>query len=535
MQPNLQTEFQLINNQQGNTGIGPKGNSSKENIGIISENECFIGMLNRIERISEKNTINLAKLHEMSQTEDNMLGMAVKIEQETASLTNDLTLTEQRPAELLLGSDKNETGNEENIRLWGYCGNTNHENSSVEKNNMVVAAKTESNSGTKNSALSEMINISVKVEENEAKAGQGELEKNSAEVQILKRSEESAGKESAAQISKGVEGTVGKETGAQLLKDLGADIAKTIKNSNTKSPNMGKDIKHTADKGDAEKTAVSDRIVIEGKTVHTGVEEAKIVHRQDHFNDELKSSEASKKDLVLKIVSAAKEEEQEADSFQRDNTSGEKSSPQDKEFIRLKEIGLKIKASVTESSAGKMIHLESESKDSGIIPSENISGDKSLEEMTPGRENRLASTISRTGTLKQIVQKAALNLKNGKSQVRIDLKPEFLGSVRMKIATENQMVTVRILTELPVVKEMIESNLGQLKSDLQSHGMEIDRLDVSVASDSQQHRKGFEKADFLSEKENSDNENHHTVLADETGTASLLKESTAVNGLDFFA
>ncbi len=105
----------------------------------------------------------------------------------------------------------------------------------------------------------------------------------------------------------------------------------------------------------------------------------------------------------------------------------------------------------------------------------------------------------------------------------------------MKITTENHLVTVRILTELPVVKEMIENNISQLKTDLQSHGLEIDKLDVSVANDSQQRGKGFEKADFLSEKENSDVQDDKDVPAEETGTVSLLKESTAVNGLDYFA
>jgi len=196
---------------------------------------------------------------------------------------------------------------------------------------------------------------------------------------------------------------------------------------------------------------------------------------------------------------------------------------------------LKIKASGTDFSAGKIIHMESESKDNGIILPKNLSVDKSPDEIMPGKENRLASNISRAGTLNQIVEKAALSLNNGKSQVRIELKPEFLGSVRMKITTENHLITLRILTELPVVKEMIENNISQLKTDLQSQGLEINKLDVSVANDSQQRGKGFEKADILLEKENSDDQDNKAVPAEKTGTESLLKENTAGNGLDFFA
>jgi len=45
----------------------------------------------------------------------------------------------------------------------------------------------------------------------------------------------------------------------------------------------------------------------------------------------------------------------------------------------------------------------------------------------------------------------------------------------------------------------------------------------------------FEKADFMSEKENSNAQDKKAVQSEETGTVSLLKESTAGNGLDFFA
>jgi len=283
-----------------------------------------------------------------------------------------------------------------------------------------------------------------------------------------------------------------------------------------------------------EKTAATDRILMEGTTVRASVEESKIYNSPHIFNDGIKDSELSKKDLLLKISTGVKEKEQGSDSLKKDNTSDEKASQPDKEFINLKEAGLKIKTSGTEFSAGKIIQMESESKDNGIILPKNLSVDKSPEEIIAGRENRLTSNISRAGTLNQIVEKAALGLKNGKSQIRIELKPEFLGSVRMKITTENHLVTVRILTELPVVKEMIENNINQLKTDLQSHGLEIDKIDVSVANDSQQRGKGFEKADFLSEKENSDAQDNKAVPAEETETVSILKENTAGNGLDFF-
>jgi flagellar hook-length control protein FliK len=53
----------------------------------------------------------------------------------------------------------------------------------------------------------------------------------------------------------------------------------------------------------------------------------------------------------------------------------------------------------------------------------------------------------------------------------------------MQVITENQQVTVKILTEFGFVKEMIENNIQQLKADLQHQGLEVDKLDVSVSRD----------------------------------------------------
>ena len=85
--------------------------------------------------------------------------------------------------------------------------------------------------------------------------------------------------------------------------------------------------------------------------------------------------------------------------------------------------------------------------------------------------------------MEQIVRRAVIQVRDGQHEARIDLKPEFLGHVRMQVITENQQVTVKILTEFGFVKEMIENNIQQLKADLQQQGLEVDKLDVSVSRD----------------------------------------------------
>jgi flagellar hook-length control protein FliK len=95
--------------------------------------------------------------------------------------------------------------------------------------------------------------------------------------------------------------------------------------------------------------------------------------------------------------------------------------------------------------------------------------------------DREPAGVTRAGVFDQIVQRAALQVRNDQSEIKIDLKPDFLGNVRMQIVAEQQQVSVRILTDTPVVRDMIETGLQQLRSDLQSQGLQVDRIEVSVS------------------------------------------------------
>jgi flagellar hook-length control protein FliK len=88
-----------------------------------------------------------------------------------------------------------------------------------------------------------------------------------------------------------------------------------------------------------------------------------------------------------------------------------------------------------------------------------------------------------TTVMDQIVDRARLRSVQGRSEVQIRLKPEHLGNVQMHISTDKDQVVVRIMTDQPVVKEIIETHLHHLKTELGNQGMTIDRIDVSVNPD----------------------------------------------------
>ena len=154
------------------------------------------------------------------------------------------------------------------------------------------------------------------------------------------------------------------------------------------------------------------------------------------------------------------------------------------EIFGIKNAAPKSEILTIQALGDKINPIDGDSKDSTLL----FSQDQMPQDLARLENAAQKSEAVRSGlmsqTLNQIVQKAVLSFNNGQHEIQIDLKPDFLGHIRMQIVTESQQVTVRIAAELPFVKEMLENNLNQLKAELQAQGLKVDELEVSVAHDS---------------------------------------------------
>jgi flagellar hook-length control protein FliK len=65
------------------------------------------------------------------------------------------------------------------------------------------------------------------------------------------------------------------------------------------------------------------------------------------------------------------------------------------------------------------------------------------------------------------------------------LKPEHLGSLRVQITTDNNVVSIKIMTEFSMARDLLESSLPQLKAELQQQGLEVEEFNVSVDDEKQ--------------------------------------------------
>jgi flagellar hook-length control protein FliK len=268
--------------------------------------------------------------------------------------------------------------------------------------------------------------------------------------------------------------------------------------------------------------------------VQTAVNEQAAASLPD--NSQIKTSQTGLKEIMIRSPEGVANPNPAGPVIQ----TGSPSVQSDGILQNAKTVNLSTQGSEAEATISKLLNAESGNKEEGFsFSSQQQNEMRTVETQNIAKEAETVQKEFRARTLDQIVQKAALHLKSGQNEVQINLKPDFLGQIRMQIITDSQQVTVRIIAEYPMVKEMIESNAHQLRNELQSYGLEIDELEVSVSQNSDQHVADQNKAGGLKGKKSSASNPGGEDGAIETAlTASSPSDSNddgARTRIDFFA
>lgn len=109
-------------------------------------------------------------------------------------------------------------------------------------------------------------------------------------------------------------------------------------------------------------------------------------------------------------------------------------------------------------------------------------------------------SINSTEVITQILEKMKTSVKPDMTEVKILLRPEHLGEVSLKIATQSGTIVAQFTAENQKVKEIIESNFNQLKDMLLEQGIDVGSLEVNVSDDNQKEFKQFENMQQKSSK-----------------------------------
>ena len=86
--------------------------------------------------------------------------------------------------------------------------------------------------------------------------------------------------------------------------------------------------------------------------------------------------------------------------------------------------------------------------------------------------------------INQVVEKVKVILTPEKSEIAMELKPDSLGRVSLKVSTENGIVIARFVAESQQVKQVLEANMQVLKDSLERQGINVQGFSVSVRQES---------------------------------------------------
>lgn len=143
---------------------------------------------------------------------------------------------------------------------------------------------------------------------------------------------------------------------------------------------------------------------------------------------------------------------------------------------------------------------------------------------TPAGTNTLQNNL-----MEQLLENIK-TLRNGNtSEIKLQLTPPALGTVRLHLTEENDEVRAKIYVENAEVKAAIQNNIHRLKESIATNGVEIHRVEVYVQNESKNNHERQSQAYFAEgdsprrdgardgsrkeENHTGENENNHKVLS----------------------
>ncbi len=135
--------------------------------------------------------------------------------------------------------------------------------------------------------------------------------------------------------------------------------------------------------------------------------------------------------------------------------------------------------------ASKLSDIDETSKQETGSDLQDMTDKTSLTELklrnTEGNfQNKFPNSISTKDVIEQIVEKVELIQGKKVSEIEIELKPEFLGKMTVKLVMEEGGLTAKFVTDNLQTKQLLENNLNSLRLTLEDHGIKVEKTEVNV-------------------------------------------------------
>ncbi|WP_408954547.1 flagellar hook-length control protein FliK [Natroniella sp. ANB-PHB2] len=135
-----------------------------------------------------------------------------------------------------------------------------------------------------------------------------------------------------------------------------------------------------------------------------------------------------------------------------------------------------------------------------------------------------------------------LGANNNQNQVTIQLYPESLGRLNLRIGLEDGVVSARILSENGEVKELLENNLAKLRSVLLQRDLEVGQIDVLSAQAGENYAGSFaeqgEDGSLFDQQQEQESKREFGLDMEQMTAEEILEEmqqqtNVELNGVDY--
>lgn len=112
--------------------------------------------------------------------------------------------------------------------------------------------------------------------------------------------------------------------------------------------------------------------------------------------------------------------------------------------------------------------------------------------------------------LQNVFKRANFGQTNGTNRISIKLYPEHLGQLRIELLQTNGVLTARILASNALGKEMLESQLHQLRQAFLQQNIQVERIDISqmLTETPYEEREHAFNQHFKQQQEQTNEQNH---------------------------
>lgn len=218
-----------------------------------------------------------------------------------------------------------------------------------------------------------------------------------------------------------------------------------------------------------------------------------VIHKQDVSGEiTSKMKGIAESDKGTQAEASKNENSKFSQNFTRDISGTTGRAELEKSDPMTKTNSLRQQALMQENMGMKVGKADSSEGGEASLTNNQYGSDKAVEILQTKETQTGSPRTLQRDVISQIIEKSILQIKNGQTSIRISLKPEELGHLRMQVKTDNDQVAIKILAENALVKTIIETNAGQLKDELQNQGLQMGKFDVSVDQGEQQNQ-GMEK------------------------------------------